>query len=41
MYEEALPFLECSLKILERKVGPSPPYFKMDEQNIKALKAKM
>lgn len=41
MYEEALPLLERSLKILERKVGPSHPYFKTVEQNIQVLKAKM
>lgn len=40
-YDEALPLFERSLKILETKLGPAHPYFKMNEQNIQALKEKM
>jgi hypothetical protein len=41
MYEEALSLFERSLKILERKLGSAHPYFKLTEQNIQVLKAKM
>ena len=40
-YDEALSLFERSLKIFENKLGSAHPYFKMTEQNIQALKAKM
>jgi len=40
-YDEVLPLLERSLKIFEKKLGPTHPYFKTTEQNIQALKEKM
>jgi tetratricopeptide (TPR) repeat protein len=40
-YDEALPLLERSLRILKSKLGPAHPYLKTIEQNIQALKEKM
>ena len=40
-YDEALPMLERSLMIFKSRLGPAHPYFKMTEQSIQVLKAKM